>query len=86
MGGLFILYGIPNCSFCQKSKQLLDEMKFLYNYNEIKIEKKSEFLDNMSKKTNNQRTYPLVFHRGEFVGGYSELEEYLAFCSSSDDN
>jgi glutaredoxin len=86
MGGLFILYGIPNCSFCLKSKQLLDEMKLLYQYHEINVEKKSEFLDDMAPKTNNQRTFPLVFHQDEFVGGYTELEDYLAFCSSGYDN
>ena len=76
---MFILYGIPNCPFCLKAKQLLDDMEILYKYHEIKIEMKSEFLNEMSGKTKNQRTYPLIFHSDDFIGGFSELEDYLAF-------
>ena len=75
---MFILYGIPNCPFCLKAKKLLDDMEILYKYYEIKIENKSDFLNDMSDKTKNQRTYPLIFH-DNFIGGFNELEDYLAF-------
>ena len=75
----FILYGIPNCPYCVKAKELLDDMEIDYDYREIQIENKSIFLDNMADKTNNQRTYPLIFKQNDFIGGFSELEEYLAF-------
>lgn len=76
---IFILYGLPNCSYCLKAKELLNDMGIIYEYKEIKQENKTKFLDEMSSKTNNQRTFPLVFHRGNFIGGYTELDEYLAF-------
>jgi glutaredoxin 3 len=76
---IFILYGINNCSYCTKSKQLLDDMGIYYEYFEIKAEEKSIFLNNMANETNNQRTFPLIFHNSTFIGGFSELEEYLAF-------
>jgi len=79
MTGIFILYGVSNCSYCLKSKQLLDDMSMIYKYHEVKQEEKTEFLDTISDKSNNQRTFPLVFHRDEFIGGYTELENYLAF-------
>ncbi len=75
----FVLYGISNCSYCVKSKELLDDMKIIYEYYEITQENKTKVLDDMAKKTNNQRTFPLVFHMGKFIGGYSDLDEYLAF-------
>lgn len=78
---IFILYGIPNCSYCVKSKQLLDDMKLVYKYNEIAVEEKSKFLDTMASKTNNQRTFPLVFHQDKFIGGFSELDDYVAFLN-----
>lgn len=76
---LFILYGLSDCSFCLKAKELLNDMAIIYEYYEIKQENKTKFLDEMSESTNNQRTFPLIFHRNEFIGGYTELEDYLAF-------
>lgn len=74
-----VLYGLSDCSYCVKAKQLLDDMKIIYEYREIKQENKTKFLDDMAEKTNNQRTFPLVFHREKFIGGFTELDEYLAF-------
>ncbi len=68
-----------NCPFCVKAKQLLNDMDVHYTYQEIDIQDKSVFLDRIANKTKNQRTYPLVFHGEEFIGGYSELEDYMAF-------
>lgn len=75
----FYIYGISNCSFCLKTKRLLDDMNIAYEYQEIKQEEKSKFLDDMADKTNNQRTFPLVFHNDKFIGGYTDVDELLAF-------
>ncbi len=75
----FIIYGVSNCPFCIKAKQLLNDMENIYEYIEIKQENKTKFLNEMSNKTNNQRTFPLIFQKDNFIGGFTELDEYLAF-------
>lgn len=75
---MYIIYGIPNCLYCSKTKQLLDDMKIQYTYHVIQTDK-TEFLNNMSSKTNNQRTFPLIFYNDDFIGGFMELDDYLAF-------
>ena len=76
---MFKIYGIENCLFCNKTKQLLDEMNISYDYVLVDINTKTEFLNNFSEKTNNQRTFPLIFYNKEFIGGFGELEDYIAF-------
>ncbi len=81
MSKSFILYGIANCSYCLKSKQLLDDMNIPYQFYQIQTEDKSLFLDKMSEKTDNQRTFPLIFYGSDFIGGFTELEDYVAFLN-----
>lgn len=76
---MFKIYGIENCLFCNKTKQLLDDMNITYDYVLININIKTEFLNNMADKTNNQRTFPLIFQNDIFIGGYSDIEDYIAF-------
>ncbi len=75
----YFLYGISDCPFCVKAKQLLNDMDILYVYTEIDKDNKTFFLNKMALKTNNQRTFPLVFHNDKFIGGFTQLDDYLAF-------
>lgn len=75
----YTIYGISHCKFCVKTKQLLNDMEKVYEYIEIKQENKTKFLNDMASKTNNQRTFPLVFVKDNFIGGFLELDDYLAF-------
>lgn len=76
---MYKLYGISNCTYCQASKKLLNEMDIEYDYIQIDRNVKTQFLDSMKEKTNNQRTFPLIFHNDIFIGGFKQLNEYLAF-------
>jgi glutaredoxin len=84
------IYTKSNCSFCEKAKQLLlDERPTIFLCDEylllnhtiigedntqIKI---SPFLDFIHQYTKNEHnTFPIVFHHGEYIGGYKETLEY----------
>ena len=68
------LYGDQDCPFCRKSKDLLSGMSVKFKYiNATEQGGRTKTLDNLSKLTNNQRTVPVIFHKGEFVGGYREM-------------
>ena len=64
------------CPYCDKAKSLLSQKGINYkaevanDSNKVKIYKK---VDNI---TNNYRYFPMIFHNGKFIGGYTELEKY----------
>lgn len=72
------LYGDQDCPFCHKSKDLLIGMSAKFKYiNTVEHGGRTKTLDSLSKLTNNQRTVPVIFHKGEFVGGYREMIQKL---------
>ena len=72
------LYGDQDCPFCRKSKDLLTGFSAKFRYvNTIEHGGRTKTLDNLSDLTNNQRTVPIIFHKGEFVGGYREMVQKL---------
>ena len=69
-----IVYGTPRCSWCDKVKQLLEDIK-------IPVEKldvtDSDNLDNMLEAAGNVKTVPQVVIDGKYIGGYTETERFL---------
>ena len=69
-----IVYGNTRCSWCDKVKQLLEDIK-------ITVEKldvtDSDNLDNMLEAAGNVKTVPQVVIDGKYIGGYTETERYL---------
>jgi len=63
------IYGLPNCPWSKRSLKLLDSYNIKYNYHLITTD--DEFRK-ISHKTN-FNTFPQIFIRNEFIGGYSEL-------------
>ena len=74
----FILYVKKACPFCTEAENLLLERE--RNFVSVPFDSKPLVLDQM-KQAYEQSTVPMVFHmRGrqiEFVGGYTDLVEYL---------
>lgn len=64
------------CPYCDKAKSLLSQKGINYkvevanNSNKVQIYKKVDII------TNNYRYFPMIFHNGKFIGGYTELEKY----------
>jgi glutaredoxin len=66
-----VILTAPRCSWCEKAKKLLDELK--YQYVELDITEDPgllKFLNGLGL-----RTVPQVFNRHVRIGGYAELAQ-----------
>ena len=73
----FTIYTIPNCLYCSKAKELLNDYNVIYS--EILLNK-NEYIEivNIKIKTNTQiKTAPQILNKNELVGGYTELTHFL---------
>jgi glutaredoxin 3 len=72
---MFKVYGIPFCPFCDNAKRLLDHKNVAYVYKDVtKNEEDKKFVDDKSVS----KTFPQIFNdTGEFIGGFTELKDYL---------
>jgi glutaredoxin len=68
------VYTIDNCSYCSAAKSLLAKKNL--SFKEINITGDDAQREQLIKKTAH-RTMPQIFIDGQFVGGYTELKEYL---------
>ena len=70
----YIIYSKIGCSFCKNAKELFDSKNI--NYKEIKVNEDniSEIYKNIDTKTNNYRSFPIIFHNSKFIGGYADLK------------
>ena len=63
---------IPDCQWCDKSKELLDEKGIKYTV----INSDKKFFGMLMKETKSTQV-PQIIMNGEFVGDYINLVEYL---------
>jgi glutaredoxin len=78
----FIVYTKSNCIFCDKLKFLGDQenenIKYI-NCDVVLQKMRSIFMNIMKKQTKQERiTFPIVFHDGEYIGGYKEYEKLVS--------
>lgn len=73
----FVVYGKPNCGYCDKTKMLLEINSKDYEY--IDITQDEDAMDMFTE--NGFRSVPQVFQEGEgvsvHIGGYEELYKFL---------
>ena len=74
------IYSKQNCVFCEKAKLVLKK----YNPR-IHMLDEDYTRDDFFKKFPNAKTFPQIIINDEHVGGYYELEKWLAF-NSPDNN
>ena len=65
------IYVLPNCPWSKKAIKLLDSYQINYNYYFITSDDQFKKI----KDRTNINTFPQIFIRNEFIGGYSELSE-----------
>ncbi len=73
----YTIYSKSNCPYCTNAKQLLTAAHIVDCDEFLTAEKKPDFLEQMDVFTGLQyRTFPMVFHNGKFVGGFTETKVY----------
>ena len=70
----FLIYSKDTCSFCDKAKQLLEDYDFVYK--EKKLEN-PEYRQELLSRLPSVKTVPQIFRDSEYIGGYTELKQYL---------
>lgn len=74
----WIIYGTDYCSYCNRAKSLLSNQKQEYMY--IDVSKYPNGRSSLLSMTNGYRTVPVIYHKGLFIGGYTDL------CALTTDN
>ncbi|KEI71919.1 GrxA family glutaredoxin [Endozoicomonas elysicola] len=73
----YTVFGRPGCGFCVRAKQLLEMKGLPFKYVDIYEEgiSKADLSKTVGKDV---ETVPQIFHGQQYVGGYTDLESYLA--------
>ncbi len=69
-----LVYSINNCGYCEAAKTLLKNKSL--DFKEINLSSDPEARINLVAKTGH-RTMPQIFIDDSFIGGYTELKEFL---------
>lgn len=64
------IYTSPTCGFCIAAKKLLDDKQIAFN--ETDVANNQALRNELIEKTGH-RTVPIIFVKGQFVGGYDDL-------------
>lgn len=83
----FIIYSKSGCINCNKAKLLLQNYEYVVINCDLLIStNRQEFIKSMENKMNGNklRQFPIIFHKGDYIGSYNELVEYIIFLE--DDN
>ena len=77
----FTIYSKSGCQNCLKVKILLKEKGMDFNIidcDDYLIEDKETFLIFINKLTQKDiKTFPMIFYKGDFIGGYNETKDTL---------
>jgi glutaredoxin len=77
----FTIYSKSGCQNCLKVKNLLKEKKLdftVIDCDDYIIEDKENFLLFINKVTQKSvKIFPMIFYKGEFIGGYNETMDVV---------
>ena len=65
------------CSYCDKAKDLLKSKKIKFRYRTLTDKNKKAIFKITDPLTKKYHYFPMIFHKGKFVGGYKELSKQL---------
>lgn len=72
----FTVFGQPGCGYCVRAKQLLELRGLPCKYVDILAEGISP-IDLAETIGRPVRSVPQIFHGKEYIGGFTELNQYL---------
>ena len=85
----FTVYSKSGCPNCTKVKNLLAEKKVFFvviDCDDYIIEDKENFLLFIKERANKEyKTFPMIFNDGNFVGGFTETQDYFNKLLSFDE-
>jgi glutaredoxin len=70
---MFEVFGKPNCKYCTKAKDLLDELGVDYRYTDLTQDDAAMKMI----KAEGHTTVPVISLNGGLIGGFTELEEFV---------
>jgi len=72
----FTIFGRPDCGYCVRAKQLLEQNEQDMRWIDIQAEgiSKADLEKTIGKPV---ETVPQIFHGKTYIGGYTELAEYM---------
>lgn len=65
------------CSYCDKAKDLLKSKRIKFYYRTLTDKNKGTIFKITDPLTKKYRYFPMIFHKGKFIGGYKELSKRL---------
>lgn len=68
---MYIIYSKPNCTFCERAKQLLVDENYEHKIKVLGVHFEVEDLYEIAPRSH--RTFPVVTKQGTYIGGYQEL-------------
>ena len=82
-----VIYGKKNCPYCVASQKLLKEIGLKYHYYSIEklvkekiLKKPEEIVEKVKNKTDGYQYVPMICIYGEFLGGFTELQDVLSIA------
>lgn len=72
---MYKVYGKTGCASCDKAKVLLSTKGEQYEY--LLMGKDYTLAEFMVLGNGTHKSFPLITHNGEYVGGFEQLKEYL---------
>jgi len=73
MSDIYTIYSKQSCTFCQRAKELLDTHSIPYQIVDITNDANTR----VYLKSQGFHTVPQIFKGAEYIGGYTELQDYL---------
>lgn len=70
------IYSKPDCDWCDKAKQLLNDMQIPYKEYIYEVDYTKEELKNLIGH-DKKLTVPQIFINNKYVGGYQEMISYM---------
>jgi glutaredoxin len=75
----YTIYTKSGCTYCDNAKKLLEkEKKTIINCDDYLLKNKELFLFFIKNLNNGieHKTFPIIFYKKTFIGGYNELNEF----------
>ena len=75
----YTIYSKSGCPYCIKAKTLLNiDNPIIINCDEYLVDNKEEFLQFIKEYAlKEHKTFPMIFCDTKFIGGYSDLLDFL---------